>query len=142
MCEGIYWKTNSKRLAIIKKIKMSGGHFDYDQYKIGYIADSIERLVQKNGVKKTREELKDEGWRDPEWYEKYPEDLYHYRYPDQVIEKFKEGVRILREAQVYAQRIDWLVSGDDGVESFLSRLNDDLEKAKKDLENFQERLKG
>lgn len=120
---------------------MSGGHFDYDQYKIGYIADSIERLVQKNGVKKTREELKDEGWRDPEWYEKYPEDLYHYRYPDQVIEKFKEGVRILREAQVYAQRIDWLVSGDDGVESFLSRLNDDLEKAKKDLENFQERLK-
>lgn len=120
---------------------MSGGHFDYDQYKIGYIADSIERLVLNNGRKKTREELKGEGWRDPEWYEKYPEDLYHHRYPDNVVEKFKEGVRILREAQVYAQRIDWLVSGDDGVESFLSRLNDDLEKAKKDLENFQERLK-
>ena len=120
---------------------MSGGHFDYDQYKIGYIADSIERLVLNNGRKKTREELKEEGWRDPEWYEKYPEDLYHYRYPDNVVEKFKEGIRILRESQVYAQRIDWLVSGDDGVESFLSRLNDDLEKAKKDLENFQERLK-
>jgi hypothetical protein len=118
---------------------MSGGHFDYDQYKIGYIADSIERLVQKNGVKKTREELKDEGWRDPEWYEKYPEDLYHHRYPDHVIEKFKEGVRILREAQVYAHRIDWLVSGDDGEESFARRLKDDLEMAKleaqKSLEN-------
>jgi hypothetical protein len=118
---------------------MSGGHFNYDQYKIGYIADSIERLVQKNGVKKTREELKDEGWRDPEWYEKYPEDLYHHRYPDHVIEKFKEGVRILREAQVYAHRIDWLVSGDDGEESFARRLKDDLEMAKleaqKSLEN-------
>jgi len=117
---------------------MSGGHFDYDQYKIGYIADSIEKLVQKNGLKKTREELKDEGWRDPEWYEKYPEDLYHHRYPDHVIEKFKEGVRILREAQVYAHRIDWLISGDDGEESFMTRLKDDLEMAKLETEKYSE----
>jgi hypothetical protein len=118
---------------------MSGGHFDYDQYKIGYIADSIERLVQKNGVKKTREELKDEGWRNPEWYEKYPEDLYHHRYPDHVIEKFKEGVRILREAQVYAHRIDWFISGDDGEESFMTRLKDDLEMAKLEAEKSTEK---
>ena len=118
---------------------MSGGHFDYDQYKIGYIADSIEKLVQKNGVKKTREELKDEGWRNPEWYEKYPEDLYHHRYPDHVIEKFKEGVRILREAQVYAHRIDWLISGDDGEENFMTRLKDDLEMAKLEAEKSAEK---
>jgi hypothetical protein len=118
---------------------MSGGHFDYDQYKIGYIADSIEKLVQKNGVKKTREELKDEGWRNPEWYEKYPEDLYHHRYPDHVIEKFKEGVRILREAQVYAHRIDWFISGDDGEENFMTRLKDDLEMAKLEAEKSTEK---
>ena len=118
---------------------MSGGHFDYDQYKIGYIADSIEKLVQKNGVKKTREELKDEGWRNPEWYEKYPEDLYHHRYPDHVIEKFKEGVRSLREAQVYAHRIDWLISGDDGEENFMTRLKDDLEMAKLEAEKSAEK---
>ena len=107
---------------------MSGGHFDYDQYKIGYIADSIERLIERNGRKKTKEELEDEDWRDPEWYNKYPEDLYHYKYPDEVIEEFKKAVRILREAQIYAHRVDWLVSADDGEESFLRRLKEDLNK--------------
>jgi hypothetical protein len=27
---------------------------------------------------------------------------------------------------VYAQRVDWLVSGDDGEESFITRLAEDL----------------
>jgi hypothetical protein len=109
---------------------MSGGHFDYDQYKIGYIADSIESIIEKSGRKKTNEELKGESWRDPDWYVKYPEDLYHYKYPDEVIEKFKEGLKILRQAEIYAHRIDWLVSCDDGNESFLNRLQEDLKELK------------
>ena len=109
---------------------MSGGHFDYDQYKIGYMADSIEKLIERNGREKTKEELKDENWRDPEWYKKYPEDLCHYKYPDEVIEEFKKGVELLRQAEVYAHRIDYLVSGDDGNESFLKRLKEDLNKNK------------
>ena len=28
---------------------MSGGHFNYDQYKIGYIADEVEQLIRDNG---------------------------------------------------------------------------------------------
>lgn len=90
--------------------------------------ESIESLVENNGRAKTKKELKDEGWRDPDWYTKYPEDLYHYKYPDEVIEKFKEGILLLKKAQVYAQRIDWLISGDDGEETFLKRLKEDLEK--------------
>jgi hypothetical protein len=100
---------------------MSGGAFDYNQYKIGYIADQIEEVIVKNGVKKTPEEIKDEGWRDDSWYEKYPEDKFHYKYPDEVIEKMKEAVKSLKIAQEYAQRVDWLLSGDDSEESFLSR---------------------
>lgn len=107
---------------------MSGGRFDYDQYKIGYIADAIEGEIERSGRPKTRQELKEETWHDDEWYRKYPEDLNHYKYPDEVIEKFKEGVMFLRKAQVYAQRIDWLLSGDDGEESFLRRLEEDLKK--------------
>lgn len=107
---------------------MSGGHFDYNQNRIGYIAESIETLIENNGRAKTAEELKDEVWRGYDWYEKYPEDKFHYRYPDHVIEEFKKGVEILKQAQVYAQRIDWLVSGDDGEESFIKRLKSDLEK--------------
>ena len=106
---------------------MSGGAFDYNQYKIGYIADQIEETVIKNGVEKTPEEIKDD-WHNDEWYEKYPEDKFHYKYPDEVIEKMKEAVKALKIAQVYAQRVDWLLSGDDGEESFLSRLDDELKK--------------
>ena len=106
---------------------MSGGAFDYNQYKIGYIADQIEEVIVKNGVKKTPEEIKD-GWHNDEWYEKYPEDLFNYKYPDEVIEKMKEAVKSLKIAQEYAQRVDWLLSGDDGEESFLSRLEENLKK--------------
>ena len=107
---------------------MSGGAFDYNQYKIGYIADQIDEVIVKNGLEKTPEELKQEGWRDPEWYTKYPEDKFHYQYPDEVIEKMKEAVKELHIAQEYAQRVDWLLSGDDGEESFLSRLDENLKK--------------
>ena len=104
------------------------GHFDYKHYQLEDIADSIERQIQRNGREKTREEMRDEGWRDPEWFDKYPEERYYYKYPDEVIEKFKEGVKILKQAEVYAQRIDWLLSGDDGDETFLERLKEDLDK--------------
>jgi hypothetical protein len=108
---------------------MSGGAFDYNQYKIGYIADQIEEVVVKNGTEKTPEEIKNDYHND-EWYEKYPEDKFHYRYPDEVIEKMKDAVKALKKAQVYAQRVDWLLSGDDGEESFLKRLDEELNELK------------
>lgn len=108
---------------------MSGGAFDYKQYNISMIADEVEQVIERSGRPKTKEELKDESWgRDGSWYEKYPEDLNHYKYSDEVIEEFKKGLDILRKAYVYAQRIDWLISCDDGEESFHRRLKEDLEK--------------
>jgi hypothetical protein len=96
------------------------------------IADEVEQIILNNGRPKTQEELRDESWsRDNSWYEKYPEDLNHYAYPDDVIAEFKKGLDMLRKAQVYAQRIDWLVSGDDGEESFHERLKEDLDKLAK-----------
>ena len=110
---------------------MSGGHFDYKQYQLEDIADSIERQIQRNGREKTKEEMRDEGWRDSEWFDKYPEERYYYKYPDEVIDRFKEAVKSLRIAAIYTQRIDWLLSGDDGEESFISRLNEELNNAKR-----------
>lgn len=95
---------------------MSGGHFDYHQYRIREIADNIEDIIQKNGKKKEYEI--EYSW----------EDEYYYEYPPEVINKMKEGLDILRKAEIYAQRIDWLVSGDDGPETFLKRLQEDLNK--------------
>ena len=106
---------------------MSGGTFDYNQRRIRYIADEIEQYIAKSGKPKTPRELKEEGYyRDREWYEKYPEDLNHYKYPDEVIAEFKKGYEILRKAEIYAQRMDWLLACDDGNESFLQRLKGEL----------------
>jgi len=110
---------------------MSGGAFDYNQYKIGYIADQIEHEIEISGRPKTQEELKDD-FRDSDWYEKHPKDLNHYKYPDGVIEEFKNAVKHLRVAEIYAQRVDWLLSGDDGEDTFIERLKSDLAK----IENF------
>ena len=90
---------------------MSGGHFDYKQYEFGYIADEVEELIRKNGS-----EEKD-SWG-------YPR---HSTFESDTIEKFKEALVILRMAQVYAQRIDWLVSGDDGEDSFHARLATEID---------------
>jgi hypothetical protein len=42
----------------------------------------------------------------------------------------KEGIEVLKRAQIYAQRIDWLLSGDDGIETFFERLEEDLNNLK------------
>jgi hypothetical protein len=91
---------------------MSGGHFDYDQFSMGQIADEIERLIEINDSEET---------------DAYG-DKIGYFFPHEIIKRFKEAVQTLRIAQVMAQRIDWLVSGDDSEESFLRRWNDDLSK--------------
>ena len=93
---------------------MSGGHFNYNQYLLNEIIDEIDQLVHVNG--------------------KYRTDDYGYditqHYSEETIKRFKEAAIAVRKAFVYIHRIDWLVSDDDGEESFHERLNEELEKIK------------
>lgn len=89
---------------------MSGGHFGYEQYKIGQIVDEIQLLIDNNHS----QEKNSYG------------DSIGKNYPPEVVDKFREAVKVLKMAQIYAQRIDWLVSDDDGPRSFLSRLEEEL----------------
>jgi hypothetical protein len=91
---------------------MSGGHFQYKQWEIFNIADEVEHLIIHNGSQSF------DVWRN----------IRHTNLTPETIEEFKKGLVLLRQAYVYAQRIDWLVSGDDGEDSFHSRLKHDLEK--------------
>ena len=49
-----------------------------------------------------------------------------YPYSTKVMNKIKEALPILKKAEIYTQRIDWLISGDDSEESFLERLEEEL----------------
>lgn len=63
-------------------------------------------------------------------YQEYEDDEYYPEYTDETIQIFKDAVKILRKAAVYAQRIDWLLSGDDGEDNLKERL-------KKNLKNWR-----
>ena len=90
---------------------MSGGHFNYKQYELGQMADEIEQLILDNGS----EEVDEYG------------DRKSYDYSPETIEAFNYARIALLQAQIYVQRIDWLVSGDDGEDSFHSRLEADFD---------------
>ena len=97
---------------------MSGGHFDYLQFRISEIVDRIERVIAKNvDDEATSRRLDEEG----EW---------HYSFSEETLDEFKNGIAALNKAFVYAHRIDWLLSGDDGEESFHIRLKKELEELK------------
>ncbi len=49
---------------------------------------------------------------------------YGYRFG--TLRQLKRAVKSLRKAAVYAQRVDWLLSGDDSEETFMQRLFTDL----------------
>lgn len=94
---------------------MSGGHFDYKQYDIGQIADSIDQLIINNN--------------------KLNEYNYANNFSEKTLNQFRRGTDLCKKAQIFAQRIDWLVSGDDDEESFYNRLKEDLNKLDNESNN-------
>lgn len=76
---------------------MSGGYFNYDQNRIQDIYEKI------------RELLAEDHWSEP------------------TVKRFREALWYLAVAQIYAQRIDWLVSGDDSEDTFHARLEQELD---------------
>jgi len=83
---------------------MSGGHFEYKQHQIEDIASEIERIVQTGGKN----------------ISEYDTTILS---PETLI-RFQEAVLALRRAAHMAERIDYLLSGDDGEETFHERWNE------------------
>lgn len=89
---------------------MSGGYFDYEDYRVDEIASKLEELIINNNS----EELTDWGT------------TVGRKYNKKTIAEFSVALDALRRAAVYLHRIDWLVSCDDGEEDFHTRLKEDL----------------
>ncbi len=89
---------------------MSGGHFNYKQHRLLDIADDIGSEILTN-----------DSTEKDEWGNNIGR---HYS-PETIVE-FEKAVKALKLAYVYAQRIDWLLSCDDGEDSFHKRLQAQL----------------
>lgn len=94
---------------------MSGGAFGYSQHSITDIADSIQNKLDRQGTEKSK-------------FTNYfdDKDSYYFTYPKEIRDEFRKAIKALRIAHIYAQRIDYYLSGDDGEKSFLERLNEEL----------------
>lgn len=78
---------------------MSGGAFNYIQQRYEF-DEAIERIES---------EIADASW------------------SETTRAEFERGVEHIRKARIYLQRIDWLLSCDDGEGSFHKRLKEDLD---------------
>jgi hypothetical protein len=93
---------------------MSGGFFDYSQYTLNQIVTDIEDEIYYNDSEEVNEYNEKRG----------------NGFSEDTMQEFKLAVWYLKQALVYTQRIDWLLSGDDGEETFHERLKKDLGKLK------------
>ena len=91
---------------------MSGGRFGYSQHRLAVMVEEIEMVIQNNGVK-------------DEWG-------YADNFSEETLQEFRNGIMALKRAYVYAQRIDWLVSGDDSEPYFHTRLQQELKELDRD----------
>ena len=89
---------------------MSGGYWEYDNHRIYDFAETFDDKIEKNNEK-------------PDWY--YG-DWDGHVYSEETIEEFKKAYAILKIADAYTHRGDWLFSGDDGEESFIRRVKENL----------------
>jgi hypothetical protein len=93
---------------------MSGGTFEYQQYRIGDIIQEVENIIENNDS----DEVNEYG------------DRIGEHLSNKTLNEFKTGLHHLNMALIYAQRIDWLIAGDDSEGSFHERLKDDLDEYK------------
>lgn len=112
---------------------MSGGYFDYKQFHIDEIAGILqdylhgERLFDDHEALEYIEENNLDK-KDIEWIKEHKRTLPNkYHFSDKTIAEMKKGLSIIEKAAIYSHRIDYLLSGDDTEESFIKRLNKELE---------------
>lgn len=105
---------------------MSGGGFDYNQYRIQEISDSIKDII-KESEKQTSQKGPDK--------EEDDDYINHYHFSPDIIQHMRDAVYVLEKAYIYAQRVDWLISADDDEDSFRERLKEELDALDKSTEN-------
>jgi hypothetical protein len=79
---------------------MSGGYFDYDQYRLTPMADSLELVIDNSN---------------------------EYSFSPATVEEFRKALHHLRLSYIYLHAIDYLLSADFGEESFHRSLKEKLD---------------
>lgn len=105
---------------------MSGGSMDYIYGIINQAADHIQNKLANVELKRKSKRFCDVY----EDYKKEHPELAYLQSPealtDAVIKRLRDALVCARKAAIYAERVEWLTSGDDGYENFCMRLDKQL----------------
>jgi hypothetical protein len=86
---------------------MSGGHFDYQENYLGYIAEQLEQDIEFNDV---------------EYDSSKPIDTpYGFQHQPETMEYLKIMVDELNRLQELLHEYDYAISGDSSIEQFLEK---------------------
>lgn len=66
------------------------------------------------------------------YYDHYPYEADVLELSDETIDAMKEAYRQIRIAEIYAERVDWMMSGDDSEECLRERIKEDLAEFEKE----------
>lgn len=102
---------------------MSGGHFNYEQFRLESMHEELQELVKNNDDNT----LNDFG------------DKKGLFFSLKTVRRFEQAAVLVKLAQHFVHRVDWLVSGDDGEETFHERLKE-IELSVEELENLDSLL--
>lgn len=100
---------------------MSGGHFDYVQHTLSDTIDKLYRILEDQELVKVRsnECYGSEDCQCPECY-------YIEEFSRETIKEIKKTLDLTQMTQLYLNRVDWLISGDDDEDTFHERILSDL----------------
>lgn len=132
-----------KRHSVSMREKVSEGHYIYNirfyKYEFQSIKEAKEYFTKNRNYKILDEKedfllIEDINGKIYEVhyfeYEEYEIEDYYPDYSKETLQEFKNAIKILKQAEIYAQRIDWLISGDDSEETFHKRLKKELNELK------------
>ncbi len=106
---------------------MSGGAFEYKQYKIQDLIEDMENLL----VRLDKEPIDSF---ECDSLKNYIDDKDSFK---KIVEK---NIDLLKKSYIYTKRLDWFISGDDGEETFYERLEEDFNKNNMKFKNPKENL--
>lgn len=90
---------------------MSGGTFEYKQYVLNDIKEQLVEKLDKF------DELE---------YNKYENELDVLALKDNIL----KTIELLTITQIHVHRLDWLFAGDDGLENYFKRIEEDFKQLK------------
>ena len=106
----------------LNSLIMSGGYFNYEQFKIGNIQEEIQFILDSQGNPIPEEELE----HSPAYYQMHPDELLYPTLSPEIKETFIQAIYHLKMSKLYINSIDYYISGDDNAETYLIKLKKKL----------------